>query len=272
MHIVLRGEGRTVLCEAYGFISDSSVVLIKSDSSYTRTIFYSNKLSRDDKYYKVFIHNRRSADDIRLPASTHVVIALKNDSVCDFGGFMHTSDILAKTIYYRNGNPAITETHDSILYFNRRGLPVLQVYTDSVVVCRDNGSRQFLLKPNYRCYTNRRGRVISERFGDSLVRYDNAGKLRYYALTSNDSIHVFSDNGVTLFSGPLIMYMGFSKDAHFEVSNKREIKSGEDVLFLFLTDEVLFTHYRNFSPRIPDMEHLPGSPYPYLYSGSIFAH
>lgn len=266
MHIVVHGDRNLVLCEAYGFITDAGLVLVRGDSSFCRTVFYNGGSNN------VVFHNRYNTSKHPLPPSTYLVFVLKKDSVGEFHRDNNTSTILTKTIYYENGSRAIVESSDSLVYFNRRNKPTLGLYKDSLLVFRKNGSREFLLKRGYRCYSDKRGRVISARFGDSLVRYDKAGQMAYYGIITNDSIKIINAGGELVFSGSLIMYAGFSPNENFDVRGKGEAVTDEDVLFLILSDDVLFHHYRNSPERIPDKESLPDNLYPQFYSTRIFLH
>lgn len=96
------------------------------------------------------------------------------------------------TVYYKNNQRAAYQTKDTLLLYSKRGKPVLSILGDSTTFFRKDGSELLFYCPEYRRYSSRSGKIIAERFGDSLVKYDDAGELSYYALIDHDSVRVYA--------------------------------------------------------------------------------
>jgi hypothetical protein len=137
------------------------------------------------------------------------------------------------TVYYKNKKCAAYQTKDTLILYSKRGKPVLRRFGDSTTVFRKDGSEFLFYCTEYRRYTSRGGKIIAERFGDSLVKYDDAGLLTYYALIKQDSIWVYvAGDTVPFISGNI-----YAGREIFDITEFQEIKGESDLLFLMLENQ-----------------------------------
>jgi hypothetical protein len=101
---------------------------------------------------------------------------------------------------------------------------------------------------------------VFERFRDSLVAYDKAGKVKGHARIYGDSVDVFNDS-LCVFSGTMYNYIIKSHEELFFVMERREIKTESDVLFLLVSKEMIVLENKTVPYRRPNKEELPGNFY-----------
>ena len=154
---------------------------------------------------------------------------------------------LSLAVFYKNKQCAIYQTKDTLLIYDKHGKPIQRQYKDSLTLFRKDGSEFLFYRPGYRKYTDKRGRIIAERSGDSLFKYDSAGKLNYFACVENDSMQLFSARDSSLlFSGKIFSCpYGF-----FSVVESGEIESEIDVVFLLIDEKGLLNYHGGKSIRL----------------------
>jgi hypothetical protein len=154
---------------------------------------------------------------------------------------------LSLAVFYKNKQCAIYQTKDTLLIYNKHGKPIQRQYKDSLTLFRKDGSAFLFYRPGYRKYTDKKGRIIADRSGDSLFKYDSAGKLNYFACVENDSMQLFSARDSSLlFSGKIFSCpYGF-----FSVVESGEVESEIDVVFLLIDENGLLNYYGGKSIRL----------------------
>lgn len=170
------------------------------------------------------------------------------------------SRITHQQIYYKNGQLCFFESPDSLVSYTKKGRRKLFMQRDSVVVYRRNGTPMLACNDSHRVYLNASGKPVFERFHDSLVAYDKAGKAKGHAWIYGDSIDVFKDS-LCVFSGTMFDYIVKSREELFFVIERGEIKTESDILFLLVSKEMIVFENKTVPYRRPTKEELPGNFY-----------
>lgn len=135
------------------------------------------------------------------------------------------------TVYYKNKQCAAYQAKDTLLLYSKRGKPILSEIGDTIIIFRKDGSEMLFYCPEYRRYTGPNEKIVAERFGDSLVKYDDTGKLAYYGLIERDSIWVYAA-GDTI---PFISGHPFAANLFYIFD--RDIESEMEIVFLLLNNK-----------------------------------
>ncbi len=168
---------------------------------------------------------------------------IKKDSVSAASSVVTSS----LAIFYKNQQCAVYQTKDTLLIYDKHGKLIQKQYKDSVTLFRKDGSEFLFCRPGYRKYTDKKGRIIAERRGDSLFKYDAAGKRIYFACIENDSISIYNaGNGLLMFSGKTFSCPHDS----FYIIESGEIESETEVVFLLYDEKSLLYYHGSKSIRL----------------------
>ncbi len=166
--------------------------------------------------------------------------------------------IVCERYYYQNGQIALFNNKDSLISYTEKGKRRLYVNGDSIVVFRKSGTPMLACTGNRRVYTNKKGKIIFERLNDSLTAFDRAGKVTATGRISGDSIYMFKRDAC-VFYGTLQDYLLRSRVDLFYVTERREVKSETDILFLLAPMDNIVQQSRSRLYRKPEKETMPGS-------------
>ncbi len=209
--------------------------VIKNDSGLihpdTSCLYFNTE--KHDRGHKAYYWNNDSVTGYYRNGRLAYRQILSTEKIND--GIRSSSRFFTKslTVYYKNKRCAVYQTKDTLLIYSKRGKPVQIQLGDSITLYRRDGSDFLFYCPEYRKYTARNGKIIAERFGDSLVKYDDAGKLIYHARFENDSVWVYQSGDTNTFiSGHL-----FSAGEIFDITEFKEIQGEADMVFLLLHNE-----------------------------------